>query len=459
MKKIFFLLFTIAIISCKNEPKIDYAIISGTIKNASSDKLTLYNKYNTSDKKEIKLSKEGTFKDTIFILEDHLYMLRQDQNTIDLYVENGDDFLVTYDANDYQNTFDFSGEGAAPNKYLAEKNKLTTEILGDAIEVYKTEEEAFKNKHSEIKQAQEDFLFNYKGLSEEFKTSEKSNINYSYLTYLNNYPSYHEYYAKKEGFKPTEDFLKELDNLNYENEKDFKYSAAYRNLVSSKYSKDAQDLAKKDSIERDIAMLTSISNSKSELIKNKLLYEQAKYGITYTDNLEDYYAVYSSASTNEKNNIEINKSYEALKALAIGNVSPKFSDYENNSGGTTSLEDLKGKYIYIDVWATWCGPCIAEIPSLKKVEEEFHDKNIQFLSISIDDEKDHDKWKKMIVDRELGGMQLMADNNWNSKFITEYMIKGIPRFILLDKDLNIISANAPRPSDEKLVTILNDLNL
>ena len=57
------------------------------------------------------------------------------------------------------------------------------------------------------------------------------------------------------------------------------------------------------------------------------------------------------------------------------------------------------------------------------------------------------------------GMQLMADNNWNSKFITEYMIKGIPRFILLDKDLNIISANAPRPSDEKLVTILNDLNL
>lgn len=121
------------------------------------------------------------------------------------------------------------------------------------------------------------------------------------------------------------------------------------------------------------------------------------------------------------------------------------------------MSDLKGKYVYIDVWATWCGPCIAEIPSLKKVEEDYNNKNIQFVSISIDVEKDYEKWKTMIAEKELGGIQLMADNNWQSKFVQDYAINGIPRFILIDADGKIVSADAPRPSDPKLRTMLNNV--
>lgn len=69
-----------------------------------------------------------------------------------------------------------------------------------------------------------------------------------------------------------------------------------------------------------------------------------------------------------------------------GVVSPSF-DYENHKGGKTKLEDLRGKYVYIDVWATWCGPCIAEIPHLKKVGRKISRKNIEFVSISVDTEK------------------------------------------------------------------------
>src|SRR5574343_490978 len=89
-------------------------------------------------------------------------------------------------------------------------------------------------------------------------------------------------------------------------------------------------------------------------------------------------------------------------------------DYENHKGGKTKLEDLRGKYVYIDVWATWCGPCRAEIPHLKKVEEKYHGKNIEFVSISVDVDKDHEKWQKFVTDKELGGIQLFADKNWNS---------------------------------------------
>lgn len=136
--------------------------------------------------------------------------------------------------------------------------------------------------------------------------------------------------------------------------------------------------------------------------------------------------------------------------------SPTFN-YENHKGGMTKLEDLRGKYVYIDVWATWCGPCIGEIPHLKKVEEKFHDKNIEFVSISIDTKKDYEKWKKFVVTKELAGIQLFADNDWNSEFVKAYGISGIPRFILIDPKGNIVDANAERPSSPALTTQLENL--
>lgn len=137
-----------------------------------------------------------------------------------------------------------------------------------------------------------------------------------------------------------------------------------------------------------------------------------------------------------------------------GTPSPAF-DYENHKGGKTSLADLKGKYVYIDMWATWCGPCLAEIPSLKKMEESYHGKNITFVSISVD--KNKDAWQKMVTDKSLGGIQLHYGGD--NTFSNEYMISGIPRFILLDPNGGIVSPDAPRPSDPKLVEILNELKI
>jgi len=190
--------------------------------------------------------------------------------------------------------------------------------------------------------------------------------------------------------------------------------------------------------------------------------ESFKLLLTNTQNLDSTFVADQIKGVDGFTNY-ISGSYEEKQylktVLAKGEVSPKFVDYENNKGGTTSLDDLKGKYVYIDVWATWCGPCKAEIPFLKEVEKAYHDKNIEFLSVSIDEAKNHDKWKQMIVEKELGGIQVFADNDWKSEFVQAYKINGIPRFILIDPAGNIVSADAPRPSSEELKSLLNELNL
>ncbi|MEX6627022.1 TlpA family protein disulfide reductase [Tenacibaculum salmonis] len=147
----------------------------------------------------------------------------------------------------------------------------------------------------------------------------------------------------------------------------------------------------------------------------------------------------------------------ANTVLAKGSVSPKFINYENHKKGNTSLDDFKGKYVYIDLWATWCNPCKQEIPSLEKVEKQYHGKNIAFVSISVDNPKDYEKWKKMVTDKNLSGIQLYAKND--KTFSKAYKVNSIPRFILIDPNGNIVDSNAPRPSNPKLITLLESLNI
>lgn len=150
--------------------------------------------------------------------------------------------------------------------------------------------------------------------------------------------------------------------------------------------------------------------------------------------------------------------HKNLIGLRKGEPSPGFT-YPDKNGNNVSLEDLRGKYVYIDVWATWCGPCKREIPYLKEMDEEYKGKNIAFVSLSIDKMENKDKWLKMIEDEDLRGIQVIADKDWNSDFVTAYNIQGIPRFILLDQEGNIVNSNAPRPSDPYLKKVLSSLEL
>lgn len=97
---------------------------------------------------------------------------------------------------------------------------------------------------------------------------------------------------------------------------------------------------------------------------------------------------------------------------------------------------------------------------MKDLEKKYHGKNIEFVSISIDAKKDYEKWRKMVEEKELTGIQLLADKEQNSDFVQEYSIRGIPHFILIDPDGNIVRSSAPMPGRiEEIKELFNSLNL
>jgi thiol-disulfide isomerase/thioredoxin len=144
--------------------------------------------------------------------------------------------------------------------------------------------------------------------------------------------------------------------------------------------------------------------------------------------------------------LTINKTGKGEPAIPFDGTTP--------DGTKVSLGKFKGKVVLVDVWATWCGPCVAEIPHLKKLEEEMAGKDVVFISYSIDEMKDLAKWKEFVKAKKLGGVQLIGDAGFKSPICTAYKITSIPRFMVFDRNGKIVSVAAPRPSSPDLKTLL-----
>lgn len=128
-------------------------------------------------------------------------------------------------------------------------------------------------------------------------------------------------------------------------------------------------------------------------------------------------------------------------------------------GAKKNIQEFKGKYVYIDLWATWCGGCIMEQPYFEELAKAFEAKNIVFVKISVDDKKCLEKWKQAIADEPKGIVQLKSENGFKNDLLNKLEIQSIPRYILLAPDGTILNADAPRPSEDKAVDMLNELFL
>lgn len=454
MKKIKYLLliFISLFLSCKKEKKIDYVIFSGIIENPIIDSLPIKD----IDNKifgTIHLAKDNSFYDTLFVPKGY-YSLNDRTNVRYLFLNPSKNLKATIYYKEKVSFLAFQGNGANENNYLQQKIQLDKDF--EKVKNHKhylnLNEEDFLKLSDSINSVKIKLLKSQINLDKDFMLYEVFSLENNKASLINSYRNWRGAFIDNKDFKVSNNFPNPFINIDVSNEKLLAHPH-YIQCLKWFISYKMEDVISED---KSLTQLKRIDKEiKNQLIKDKLAYETMKFGITETKMLDTVYNKYLSMVKDKFYKQEFEETYMNLKKISRGTVSPTFELYDINDELIT-LESLRGKLVYIDIWATWCIPCINEIPALKELEKEFKNKDIQFVSMCLKDSKE--QFEKFVKEKELGGIQLFAPNE-NILFFKEYFVNRIPRFILINSDGKIIDANAYKPSNPKLKELIkNSLN-
>ena len=446
MKKLTYLwLILIGLAACQNKEN-QAIILSGTIKNAPENHITISDVQNKNSL-EIALDSTKHFTDTLKTGEGY-YKLNVGNQYTWLYLKPADRLQLTTDYKDFDNQLNYKGKGAEINNYLAQKILLEQKLKPKTSYKYygNLDEKSFVKLQDSITKAYDDLLNTVN--DKEFKSLEKLRNKLEQVQLISRYPIIKRFLTKNPKYQVPADFPKAYANIDINDTliKRLPQAIGYINdYVQFK-------LSGRDKKVEPIEKLQFVAkNIKDQDFINEFAYREADYDLLYTKDIDKFYKLFNQIEKNPDYKAKIKTKYDNIKALQPGALSPDFTAYDIN-GKAYHLKDFAGKPLYIDLWATWCSPCRAEIPFLEKIKEQYKDKDINFVSFDVYDDKA--KWEQMVKQQDMSGWQLINTDK-NLPFLKKYVVDGIPRFILIDKDGKIVNADAPRPSDKSLIPLLD----
>ncbi|HRE78912.1 MAG TPA: redoxin family protein [Flavobacterium sp.] len=220
------------------------------------------------------------------------------------------------------------------------------------------------------------------------------------------------------------------------------------------------ELTKNDDrdIDKNLKEIDAISTLEPSQFKNRLLFYYLKNNIKEANSSENRLQLvenYANKITDSKLNKSILHLFKTYERLGRGKIADEILA-TNLDSKPISLANFKGKYVVIDVWATWCGPCLFQSPYFEKMAIKYKKENIQFIALSTD--KDITKWYVSAKLKSKSVLQLHANDM--EKLRKDYNIESIPRFILIDTDGKIYNSNMPFPTEPAFEMILRKvLNL
>ncbi|HOK38107.1 MAG: TlpA disulfide reductase family protein [Bacteroidales bacterium] len=472
IRNLVLLVFVISIFafSCKNNQKKKEVkevepgttILSGQLKNYKNNIIILKT---TSSTDTIYIKNDaGDFLKTIKTDFPIYVDFINDNNNLILYLLPKDELIINADCFDFNKTVKFKGKSQPANEYL---NSFIITIKNAGINsenfIYSSKFETFKtslqNLISQLETVLNDFSKKHNKDFEEFINLEIERIKMLKASLMISY-----YNPILRTDKKNADFEKEIESAIYSvdmnNSKllmfsDFKNFGF--NIINYKMNIELRNSRRElksapEYTEMFFKYAKEIYTEKD--IKEEMFYVFIKEFLNYygPESVYEAYLDYKSFTSSREHLSELNNIFEEFSKTAPGKecINWKFPD---KNGKVYSLSDFKGKYVYIDVWASWCGPCRTEIPYLKVLKEKFKNKNIAIIGISVDENRND--WLNFLESQNLAGIQLYA-GGWNNDLVNFFKINGIPRFILLDKEGKIINANAERPSGN-IEKVLNSL--
>jgi peroxiredoxin len=464
------LLITALLASCQPEKKSS-CLVSGTVKNATDKeiKLTVGTRVDT-----LKLNADGTFTKEITVAKAADAVLQGTKLYVPLYLAPGKDLAITVDALDFNKDLSFTGTLATENDYLLKKSEGEQKVYETLNAYYRSPYKPadFKRVRDSIRLADLDFLTKFsseKGnLDPAFVERQKTVLQFGYFGDLNNYPMMAFYYNTDKPEIPA-DWYAFLEGVNLDDPalldiSEAKYFiSSYVSAQALKISGVPQEKSYNNPEVRKAVFQYLTDNFKNPEFFNTFAFEQLKQTIDSDGpkGLEEQITLYMAKSTDEANKKALKDMVDGWATMAPGQPAPVFNLPDIN-GKMVSLTDFAGKYVFIDYWATWCGPCKAEIPAYKQLIEDYKDKNIVFISISVD--KDKAAWEKMVKEGipDMNDKTKMIQMTWMQlhdavKYNKIWLVKFIPTFVLIDPQGKIVNSRAERPSNPELRNVLNGL--
>ena len=379
------------------------------------------------------------------------------------YVEPGGELTVTLAKEEgNENTFAYACEGSAAVYMqlldsLAQSEVVFQERYSDKRNGhYSLKWEDFDKELREMIEYQKALIAHAEGLSDDFKTIMKAELFAKRVSHVMVYEGTFNS-LKEEG---TEDFV--APGIEDRYEKAFAFDEVATGSPSFRYLIGEYDTEEKTESPRPQSLKERFEKRYEWLKTNEHIpeifrpYMLADYIRQLPDKLgidealhfkEDFVKAYPNVASVKK----VSADYAKWEPLIKGHLAPDF-EYESLEGKSVSLSSLKGNVVYVDVWATWCRPCIAEFPDSKALKERFKDaKDVKWLYVSIDDANAREKWKKAVAKHQLKGTHLFSGQGWGATIAKLYQIRGIPRYILVDKAGNIHNADAPAPSSGEVI--------
>lgn len=444
---------------------INYAQVSGVLQFPGFNVLSLQFYatpfQNNLDQSEFEVTEKVPFKTIIPILESQIVNLFIGSDIIRFHIAPGDSLFLTLTQVNGKPVCKFSGKGAAEAAWFQQqKQKFESTIESPSFSTKLLEEMGYRNPDqfkkyldSIVVEKNNYLRKNSKGLNPAFVNWQMAETRYEYETFKLNYPTW--FYSMRgiENRSLTVDssyynFLADIDL----NQTAILNSTQYRNFLKYYFMYEIRKSGRQftaPDLYRFAAMF--FKGKTLQIFRLHLWADITQYG--NPADAQSLYPIVKQELSKEIGFDIIEAKYQEKMPFAPGADAFPFT-LRSIDGKKVSLAEFKGKVVYIDFWASWCGPCKREIPAGEELKKYFAGKEVVFLNVSIDE--DESKWQNAVQNLSISGIHLLANSQNNPEVLQAYKVASIPSYFLIGKDGKFISAPAARPSSGQIFPLIED---